>query len=80
MNVRARRLSFRRIGDVSALYRITAAVQANRKPFPLVIDIALVGTGRTELGLTTTGPGQAANALGVFEVRELRKLAARATA
>jgi hypothetical protein len=74
------RIPFPKIGTHSAAFRGVVAVSALGQTVRVLLDIVLVGRGRTEISLDATAPAAAARAVSASERRLARKLAARAHA
>jgi hypothetical protein len=74
------RIPFPKVGTHSAAFRGIVAVSALGAKVRVLLDIVLVGKGRTEISLDATAPAAAARAVSAAERRLARKLAARARA
>jgi len=74
------RIPFPKVGTHSAAFRGVVAVSALGQTVRVLLDIVLVGKGRTEISLDATAPAAAARAVAASERRLARKLAARAHA
>jgi hypothetical protein len=74
------RIPFPKVGTHSAAFRGIVAVSALGQTVRVLLDIVLVGKGRTEISFDATAPAAAARAVSVSERRLARKLAARAHA
>jgi hypothetical protein len=82
---RAKVLSFRRIGFPqvtahTAAFRGIVAVSALGQTVRVLLDVVLVGKGRTEISLDATAPAATARVVSAAERRLARRLAARARA
>jgi hypothetical protein len=85
LGAQAKVLSFRRIPFPSvathtAAFRGIVAVSALGQTVRVLLDIVLVGKGRTEISLDATAPAATARAVSAAERRLARTLAARAHA
>jgi hypothetical protein len=74
------RIPFPKVGTHSAAFRGIVAVSALGQTVRVLLDIVLVGKGRTEISLDATAPAAAARAVSSTERRLARTLAARARA
>ena len=74
------RIPFPKVGTHSAAFRGIVAVSALGRTVRVLLDIVLVGKGRTEISLDATAPAAAARAVSSAERRLARTLAARARA
>ena len=74
------RIPFPKVGTHSAAFRGIVAVSALGQTVRVLLDIVLVGKGRTEISLDATAPAAAARAVSAAELRLVRTLAARARA
>jgi hypothetical protein len=74
------RIPFPKVGTHSAAFRGIVAVSALGQTVRVLLDIVLVGKGRTEISLDATAPAAAARAVSSAERRLARTLAARARA
>ena len=75
-----RRIPFPRVTAHTAAFRGIVAVSALGQTVRVLLDIVLVGKGRTEISLDATAPAATARAVSAAERRLVRKLAARARA
>jgi len=73
-----RRIPFPKVGAHSAAFRGIVAVSALGQTVRVLLDIVLVGKGRTEISLDATAPAAAARVVSSAERRLARTLAARA--
>jgi hypothetical protein len=74
------RIPFPKIGTHSAAFRGVVAVSALGQTVRVLLDIVLVGKGRTEISLDASAPAAAARVVSSAERRLARMLAARARA
>jgi len=74
------RIPFPKVGTHSAAFRGIVAVSALGQTVRVLLDIVLVGKGRTEISLDATAPAATARAVSSTERRLARTLAARARA
>ena len=74
------RIPFPKVGTHSAAFRGIVAVSALGQTVRVLLDIVLVGKGRTEISLDATAPAAAARAVSAAERRLARTVAARARA
>lgn len=74
------RIPFPKVGTHSAAFRGIVAVSALGQTVRVLLDIVLVGKGRTEISLDATAPAAGARVVSAAERRLARKLAARARA
>ena len=74
------RIPFPQVGTHSAAFRGIVAVSALGQTVRVLLDIVLVGKGRTEISLDATASAATARAVSSAERRLARKLAARAHA
>jgi len=74
------RIPFPKVGTHTAAFRGIVAVSALGQTVRVLLDIVLVGKGRTEISLDATAPAATARAGSSAERRLTRKLAARARA
>ena len=74
------RIPFPQVGTHSAAFRGIVVVSALGQTVRVLLDIVLVGRGRTEISLDATAPASGARAVSAAERRLVRKLAARARA
>ena len=72
------RLAFPAVGTYSRAYRALIDYTENSQTVRVSVDLVLVGTGHTEITLTTTAPLAAGPAVKTLEVRLARALQARA--
>jgi len=75
-----RRIPFPQVTTHTAAFRGIVAVSALGQTVRVLLDIVLVGKGRTEISLDATAPAAAARAVSAAERRLARTLAARAHA
>ncbi len=75
-----RRIPFPRVTAHTAAFRGIVAVSALGQTVRVLLDIVLVGKGRTEISLDATAPAATARAVSAAERRLARKLAERAHA
>ena len=75
-----RRIPFPRVTAHTAAFRGIVAVSALGQTVRVLLDIVLIGKGRTEISLDATAPAATARAVAAAERRLARKLAARARA
>jgi len=75
-----RRIPFPQVTPHTAAFRGIVAVSALGQTVRVLLDIVLVGKGRTEISLDATAPAAAARAVSAAERRLARTLAARARA
>jgi hypothetical protein len=74
------RIPFPKVGTHSAAFRGVVAVSALGQTVRVLLDIVLVGKGRTEISLDASAPAAAARVVSSAERRLARMLAARARA
>jgi hypothetical protein len=74
------RIPFPQVGTHSAAFRGIVVVSALGQTVRVLLDIVLVGKGRTEISLDATAPAAGVRAVSSAERRLARKLAARARA
>jgi len=74
------RIPFPKVGTHSAAFRGIVVVSALGQTVRVLLDIVLVGRGRTEISLDATAPASGARVVSAAERRLARKLAARARA
>jgi hypothetical protein len=74
------RISFPKVGTHSAAFRGIVVVSALGQTVRVLLDIVLVGRGRTEISLDATAPAASARVVSAAERRLARRLAARAHA
>ncbi len=74
------RIPFPKAGTHSAAFRGIVVVSALGQTVRVLLDIVLVGRGRTEISLDATAPASGARVVSAAERRLARKLAARARA
>ena len=74
------RIPFPKVGTHSAAFRGIVAVSALGQTVRVLLDIVLVGRGRTEISLDATAPASGARVVSAAERRLARTLAARARA
>jgi hypothetical protein len=74
------RIPFPKVGTHSAAFRGIVVVSALGQTVRVLLDIVLVGRGRTEISLDATAPAASARVVSAAERRLARKLAARARA
>jgi hypothetical protein len=74
------RIPFPQVGTHSAAFRGIVVVSALGQTVRVLLDIVLVGKGRTEISLDATAPAATARTVSSAERRLVRKLAARAHA
>ena len=70
-------VAFPHLATYTRAFRAIAAVATQIGPVPIEIDFLAMGSGRTELTLTLTGPGAAKASMRSAEVRLARVLAGR---
>lgn len=75
--VSMQRIAFPRVATYTRAYRALIDVQAATGTVRVMVDLALIGRGRTEITLSTTAPLLAAATVSPAEVRLARLLAAR---
>jgi hypothetical protein len=75
-----RRIPFPRVTAHTAAFRGIVSVSALGQTVRVLLDIVLIGKGRTEISLDATAPAATARAVAAAERRLARKLAARARA
>jgi len=75
-----RRISFPRVTTHTAAFRGIVAVSALGQTVHVLLDVVLMGKGRTEISLDATAPAATARAVSAAERRLARTLAARARA
>jgi hypothetical protein len=75
-----KRLSFPHIGTFSRAYLTTIDVTSSGKTVPVVIEVVLVGSKRTELTMTSTTAKALQSVVAPENIRLARKLVARAKA
>ena len=75
-----RRIPFPRVATHTAAFRGIIAVSALGQTVRVLLDVVLVGRGRTEISLDATAPAAAARVVSAAERRLARALAARARA
>ena len=73
------RLAFPAVGTYTRAYRTLIDYTQSSQTVRVAVDLILVGSGRTEITLTTTAPVVAGPAVKTLEVRLARELEARAT-
>src|ERR671939_2119314 len=73
-----RRIPFPRVTAHTAAFRGIVAVSALGQTVRVLLDIVLIGKGRTEISLDATAPAATARVVSAAERRLARKLAARA--
>lgn len=74
------RIPFPQVGTHSAAFRGIVVVSVLGQTVRVLLDIVLVGRGRTEISLDATAPASGARVVSAAERRLARKLAARARA
>jgi hypothetical protein len=74
------RIPFPKVGTHSAAFRGIVVVSALGQTVRVLLDIVLVGRGRTEISLDATAPAASARVVSAAERRLARKLVARARA
>jgi hypothetical protein len=75
--VSIRKLTFPHVAQYTAAFRLVIDVRSSSGTVPLLVDLALVGRGRTEVVLTTTAPYAARGPVKAAEVRLARILVGR---
>jgi hypothetical protein len=73
-----RKVAFPRVAPLTRAFRMVATVTTQFGSVPLEIDFVAMGSGRSELTLTLSGPAVAQSTLHTTEVRLARLLARRA--
>jgi len=71
------KLAFPRVAQYTAAFRLVIDVRSSRATVRLLVDVALVGRGRTEIILTTSAPLAARVSVKAAEIRLARILVAR---
>jgi hypothetical protein len=71
------KLAFPRIATYTAAFRLVTDVRSSNGKVRILVDIALVGRGRTEIMLTTSAPYNARVPVKASEIRLARILAGR---
>jgi hypothetical protein len=74
------RIPFPKVGTHSAAFRGIVVVSALGQTVRVLLDVVLVGKGRTEISLDATAPAATARVVSAAERRLARRLAARAHA
>ena len=74
-----RRLGSPKVGDESAMFRGIVAVKEGAQTVKVMIDVAVVGIGRSEITLITTAPYAAVADVAAAELHLARVLTSRAT-
>lgn len=77
--VSLRPLPFPKLATYTHAYRALADVTAATGKVRVLVDMVLVGRGRTEITLSTTAPAAAASVVGPVEIRLARLLVRRST-
>jgi hypothetical protein len=73
-------LPLKKVGDHSALFRVTLGVKSNGKSVPVYSDFLFVSKGRTHYSVSIVAPGAAKGQLASLENGIAKLLAARARA
>jgi hypothetical protein len=73
-----RRLTFPKVGDESAMFRGIVDVKAGAQAVKVMVDVAVIGVGRSEITLITTAPYAAVKDVARAEVHLAQVLASRA--